>query len=122
MIGAVTAWLHRDVVEAGKPPLLLCLGAFVLTILTMEHEGRLSVQLVGLTVAVLGLIVIGAAPFGANQVGTVELGVRLVATFVAVADGLLVLVCDAKGKYRLALFAPIRRGRGDATAPVDESR
>ena len=67
-------------------------------------EGRVSVEMVSLTIAVLGFVLVGSAPFGIKGIGTAELarpdrchrGVR--------RQRRLVVVCLLKGKYRTALF------------------
>jgi hypothetical protein len=67
-------------------------------------EGQLSVEAVSLTAGCLGLALVGFSPFGVNSVDTVELSVRLSATVVLLAGGVLSVVCALKGKYRSALF------------------
>jgi hypothetical protein len=181
----VAGWWHRDVIDAGKLPLMLCFLAFVLTfvitrtitrmirdgrgpfhnhvtgggvhvhhavpglcllivgaftavgaphalgwralagiivgvgvslvldefalILHLQDvywtgEGELSVQVVSLTAACLGLALVGFSPFGVQHVDGVELSVRLSAAAVLAVDGILAVVCALKGKYRCALF------------------
>jgi len=67
-------------------------------------EGQLSVEAVSLTAACLGLALAGFSPFGVTDVGNFELTLRLTATGVLGADGVLAFVCVIKGKYRTALF------------------
>ena len=67
-------------------------------------EGRVSVEAVGLTAACLGLALAGFSPAGVKGAGGFELDLRLTATGVLIADGVLALVCVLKGKYRTALF------------------
>lgn len=180
----MTGWWHRDVIVAGKLPLLLCFLAFVVTFIItrtvtrmirdgrgpfhdhvsggvhIHHavpglcllivgaftavggsenvawrcfagilvgvgvslvldefalilhlqdvywsgEGQLSVQMVSLTAACLGLALVGFSPFGVQGADRAELSVRLSATGVLVADGVLAVICVLKGKYRCALF------------------
>lgn len=69
------------------------------------NEGRLSVNLVSLTAAYLGLALTGLSPIGVNDVGGGELALRIGAIGLVVVHGLLVLTCVLKGKYRLAVFA-----------------
>jgi hypothetical protein len=69
------------------------------------NEGRLSVNLVSLTAAYLGLALTGLSPIGVDDVGGGELALRVVAIGLVVVHGLLVLTCVLKGKYRLAVFA-----------------
>ena len=67
-------------------------------------EGQLSIQAVSLTAACLGLALVGFSPFGVQDVDGVELSVRISATVLFVADGVLAITCAVKGKYRCALF------------------
>ena len=69
------------------------------------NEGRLSVNLVSLTAAYLGLALTGLSPIGVDDVGGGELALRVGAIGFVVVHGLLVLTCVLKGKYRLAVFA-----------------
>jgi hypothetical protein len=182
----MTSWWHRDVIAAGKLPLMLCFLAFVLTFVTtrtitrmirdgkgpfrnqvtpgglhIHHsvpgiilliigaftavggpdtlgwrafaalavgigtslvldefalilhlqdvywsgEGQLSVEAVSLTAACLGLMLVGFSPFGVKDVDNIELSLRLTATGILCADGVLSFLCVLKGKYRTALFS-----------------
>jgi hypothetical protein len=67
-------------------------------------EGQLSVQMVSLVAACLGLAVCGFSPFGVKDIDTIQLSLRLTASAVLIGDGVLVLICILKGKYRTALF------------------
>jgi len=67
-------------------------------------EGQLSVEAVSLTAACLGLALAGFSPFGVRDVDNIELTLRLTATGILIADGVLALICVLKGKYRTALF------------------
>ena len=67
-------------------------------------EGQLSIQAVSLTAACLGLALVGFSPFGVQQVDGVELSVRISASALFIADGILAVICALKGKYRCALF------------------
>lgn len=70
-----------------------------------QAEGRESVQAVGLVTACLALVVVGFVPFGVDDVGPRELGVRWgVVGLEALLVG-AVLVCALKGKYRLAIVS-----------------
>jgi hypothetical protein len=181
----MSSWWHRDVIAAGKLPLMLCFLAFVVTFVTtrgitrmirdgrgpfrnvtadgthIHHsvpgiilliigaftaiggpagslgwicfaavavgtgtslvldefalilhlqdvywsgEGQLSVEAVSLTAACLGLALAGFSPFGIKDADSIEISLRLTATGVLVADGVLALICVLKGKYRTALF------------------
>jgi hypothetical protein len=68
------------------------------------NEGRVSIEMVSLTVACLGFVLVGSSPFGISDLGGAELTVRLGAIVGYVINGVLVLLCLAKGKYRTALF------------------
>jgi hypothetical protein len=67
-------------------------------------EGQLSVEAVSLTAACLGLALVGFSPFGVKDVDGIERSLRLTATGVLIADGVLAFICVLKGKYRSALF------------------
>ena len=75
-----------------------------LTDVYWSNEGRVSVDMVSLTAACLGLILVGVSPVGVTQVGTAELAVRVGGVAVVILHGLFVLLCVLKGKYRIALF------------------
>lgn len=68
-------------------------------------EGRQSVQAVGLVAACLLLAAVGFAPFGVNDVGDAELGLRYGVLLVVAITAAAVAACALKGKYRLALVA-----------------
>jgi len=67
-------------------------------------EGQLSVEAVSLTAACLGLALAGFSPFGVRGADSIEVSLRLTATGVLAADGVLAVICVLKGKYRTALF------------------
>jgi hypothetical protein len=69
------------------------------------EEGRLSVNLVSLTAAYLGLALTGLSPLGVSDVGDGEFAARMSAIAFVSLHGVLVLLCVAKGKYRLAVVA-----------------
>jgi hypothetical protein len=183
--GGMASWWHRDVIAAGKLPLMLCFLAFVVTFVVtrtitrmirdgrgpfrnqvtasgthIHHsvpgiilliigaftavggpgslgwrsfaavavgigtslvldefalilhlqdvywcgEGQISVEAVSLTAACLGLALVGFSPFGVKDVDGIELSLRLTATGILIADGVLAVICVLKGKYRTALF------------------
>ena len=58
-----------------------------------------------LTAACLGLALVGFSPFGVKDIDGIELSLRLTATGILIADGVLAFICVLKGKYRTALFA-----------------
>lgn len=67
-------------------------------------EGRVSVEMVSLAFGCLGFMLIGAAPFGVDDMGDAELGVRIGAVAAISLTLALIVVCVVKGKFRLALF------------------
>jgi hypothetical protein len=67
-------------------------------------EGQLSVQMVSLTAACLGLVVAGFSPLGVLGANSIEETFRVTATTILLVDGVLAFVCVLKGKYRTALF------------------
>jgi hypothetical protein len=67
-------------------------------------EGQLSIQVVSLTAACLGLVVAGFSPFGVVGADSIEETFRVTATTILCIDGVLSFVCVLKGKYRTALF------------------
>jgi hypothetical protein len=115
----MVSWWHRDVIAAGKLPLMLCFLAFVITFVTtrtitrMIRDGRgpfrnqvtASGTHIHHSVPGIILLIIGAfSPFGVKDVDDIELSLRLTATGVLIADGVLAFICVLKGKYRTALF------------------
>jgi len=67
-------------------------------------EGRLSVEVVSLAVACLGLLLIGVVPFGVDNQGDAELSVRITTIAVLVLNIACVIVCIVKGKFKMGLF------------------
>ena len=68
-------------------------------------EGRISVELTGLTVACIGFIMIGSSPFGVDDLTVGELSIRLTVVTGLIINGLLIVTCLLKGKYRAALIS-----------------
>ncbi|HEX7097255.1 MAG TPA: hypothetical protein VF183_15320 [Acidimicrobiales bacterium] len=68
-------------------------------------EGRQSVEAVALVGAFMVCFLIGLSPFGVDDATTAESTVRGLTSATLIASVLGVVVCAAKGKYRLALFA-----------------
>jgi hypothetical protein len=68
-------------------------------------EGRVSVHAVALVTASLGLWIVGFNPIGVDDVGTRELGWRVVVTLFLLVTIPAAIVCAMKGKFRLALLA-----------------
>lgn len=89
-----------------------------------SNEGRVSVEMIGLTAACLGLLMLGFSPFGVDDVSVGEFSARLTVLGGLILHAALILICVLKGKYRAALisvFAPfvawvcaIRLGRPDS--------
>jgi hypothetical protein len=69
-----------------------------------SNEGRVSVEMVSLTVAVIGFVLVGSSPFGISDIGNAELTVRIGAIAGYAVNGVLVVICVLKGKYRTGLF------------------
>jgi Mg/Co/Ni transporter MgtE len=73
-------------------------------------EGRVSVDLVSLAAACLGLALVGFSPIGVDDVGGTELAVRVGGLAVLVIHLGVLITCVLKGKYTLALiglFVPL---------------
>jgi hypothetical protein len=68
------------------------------------QEGRLSVEMVSLAFGCLGFMVVGVAPFGVNDMGDAELGIRVGAGAATAVTLVLIVICVFKGKFKLALF------------------
>jgi hypothetical protein len=67
-----------------------------------SDEGRISVEMVSLAVGCLGLLLIGVRPF---DLGEGNAGASALVVTISIALLVLsLLVCIAKGKYKLALF------------------
>jgi len=110
----MASWWHRDVIAAGKLPLILCFLAFVVTfvltrtITRMIRDGRgpfqnhVTASGTHIHHSVPGIILLIIGAFTAVG-GPDSLGWR---SFAGVAVGIvLALICILKGKYRTALFA-----------------
>ncbi len=69
-----------------------------------ENEGRVSVEMIGLTGACLGLFLLGYSPLGVTDIDADAFGLRIVLAVGIVLHGFFVLVCVFKGKYRAALI------------------
>jgi hypothetical protein len=67
-------------------------------------EGRVSVEMVCLAIACLGLPLVGLAPFGVDEVDAGELSWRAGAVAITVSTLAVIVVCVLKGKFKLALF------------------
>jgi hypothetical protein len=113
IIGAFTAvggpdtvgWLSFSAIAVGIGTSLV-LDEFALILHLQDvywaDEGRISVEMVSLAVACLGLLLIGFRPFDLRGDSA---GADAVAVAVSLALLILwILVCIAKGKYKVALF------------------
>ena len=69
-----------------------------------SNEGRVSVDVVSLTAACLGLVLVGVSPVGVDDITTNELTLRLSTSAFLLLHFLAVVCCVLKGKYRIALF------------------
>jgi hypothetical protein len=70
-----------------------------------SDEGRASVQAVSLTVMCLLAMLVGLTPFGVNDVGGTEAGIRSTGIVAVITVIVATVVCAIKGKYRLGLLA-----------------
>jgi hypothetical protein len=68
-------------------------------------EGRISVELIGLTVACIGFVMLGTSPLGVDDLTVGELSIRITVITGLVINALLILACLLKGKYRAALIS-----------------
>jgi hypothetical protein len=104
--GSGSAWATVAAVLVGVGTSLV-LDEFALILHLQDvywaDEGRISVEMVSLAMACLGLAVVGLTPF---DVSGVEGGVEgAIALLLAIASVLLLMVVSVmKGKYKLALF------------------
>ena len=160
----MASWWHRDVIAAGKLPLMLCFLAFVATfvltrtITRMIRDGRgpfrnhvtasgthihhsvpgIILLIIGAFTAVggpsslgwrssAGLVVgigtsvvldealVGFSPFGVQDVDGFELSLRVTATGILIADGVLAVTPDQADLYpstRKKWPSPAERARG----------
>jgi hypothetical protein len=69
-----------------------------------SDEGRLSVEMVTLAMACLGLLLIGVLPFGVDDQSDGEVSARVSAMSVLAVNMACVVLCVLKGKRKLALF------------------
>ena len=75
-----------------------------------SDEGRISVELAGLTAACIGFTMLGFSPVGVDDLTVGELQVRITLITSLIIQAMLILVCLFKGKYRAALiscFVPV---------------
>jgi hypothetical protein len=69
------------------------------------NEGRISVEMAGLTAACLGLFMLGFSPLGVDDLTVGDIQVRLTLLTGLLLHGCLVVICLLKGKYRAALIS-----------------
>ena len=75
-----------------------------------SNEGRISVELTGLTAACIGLVMLGSSPLGVEDLSVGDVTLRLGVITGIAFQGILAVVCVLKAKYRAALiscFVPI---------------
>ena len=70
-----------------------------------SDEGRISVELTGLTVACIGFVMLGTSPLGVDDMTVGELSIRITVITGLVINALLIITCLLKGKYRAALIS-----------------
>ncbi len=70
-----------------------------------SEEGRVSVELAGLTAACIGFVMLGTSPLGVDDVGAGELSIRLTLLTGLLIQALLIVICLLKAKYRAALIS-----------------
>ena len=70
-----------------------------------SNEGRISVEIAGLTAACLGLFMLGFSPLGVDDLTVDDISIRLTLLSGLVLHGILVLICVLKAKYRAALIS-----------------
>lgn len=72
-----------------------------------SEQGRKSVEVVAVTAALVGLVLLGFVPFGVNDLSENELQDRGAAISTVAGNFLIALLALAKGKARLAIFGVI---------------
>lgn len=70
-----------------------------------SDEGRISVELAGLTAACIGFTMLGFSPIGVDDLTVGELQVRITLITSLIIQALLILICLIKGKYRAGLIS-----------------
>jgi hypothetical protein len=68
-------------------------------------EGRVSVELAGLTAACIGFVMLGTSPLGVDDLSAGAVTIRLTVITGLILQGLLILICLLKGKYRAGLIS-----------------
>lgn len=106
--GPGSPWLEIAAVIVGVGTSLI-LDEFAM-ILHLEDvywtdEGRVSVELAGLTAACIGFVMLGTSPLGVDDVDAGELSIRLTLLTGLAIQAVLIVICLLKGKYRAALIS-----------------
>ena len=70
-----------------------------------SDEGRISVELAGLTAACIGFTMLGFSPVGVDDLTVGELQVRITLITSLIIQAILIVICLLKGKYRAALIS-----------------
>ena len=70
-----------------------------------SDEGRVSVELAGLTAACIGFAMLGFSPLGVDDLTVGELQVRITLITGLIVNAVLIIICLLKGKYRAALIS-----------------
>jgi len=74
------------------------------------NEGRISVEMIGLAAACIGLALLGFSPLGVDDLTVGDIRVRITLLTGVLIHGCLLLVCVLKSKFRSALigcFVPL---------------
>ena len=115
IIGALTAlgtagspWIEIAGVIVGVG-MSLILDEFALILHLQDvywsNEGRISVELIGLTAASMGLLMLGFSPLGDVDFSVGDVTVKITLAAGLLIHAMLVLVCVLKAKYRAALIS-----------------
>lgn len=72
-----------------------------------EDEGRISVEMVSLAVAALGLLIFGVNPFAFETAEDTTLALAVIGVGVIVFQLACIVVCVVKGKYRTAIIGTV---------------
>jgi uncharacterized membrane protein len=70
-----------------------------------SNEGRISVELIGLTAACMGLVMLGFTPLSDIDFSAGDLTINLTLAATLAIHAVFVLVCALKAKYRTALIS-----------------
>ncbi|HEY5114296.1 MAG TPA: hypothetical protein VIJ00_02100 [Nakamurella sp.] len=70
-----------------------------------SNEGRISVELAGLTAACIGFVMLGSSPLGVDDLSMDDVTLRIGVITGIAFQGILVVICLLKAKYRAALIS-----------------